>query len=119
MHYCLLGRVPASIDLEWGYRDGLVSVVYLAAFLTNDKRLDTRNQPPFSSILNNDLWEEYDSYGKTGPVIGSVIHVTAECYPMMKNHATELMSLLHLALLSLNVFNMYSELIRLSPVCEA
>ena len=34
--FCLLGHSPASIDSEWGYRNGLVSVIYLVAFLTND-----------------------------------------------------------------------------------
>ena len=32
--FCLLAG-PASIVLEWGYQHVLVSVVYLAAFLTN------------------------------------------------------------------------------------
>ena len=31
-HFCLLGH----IDSEWGYRNGLVSVIYLVAVLTND-----------------------------------------------------------------------------------
>ena len=61
LYFIFLLAGPASIDSEWGYRNGLVSVIYtyyLVAFLTNDLWLKTETSHTISSILNNDLWED-------------------------------------------------------------